>query len=393
MKPAPLILAATLLCNAALIALALLKHPTPAPGAAAPNSEHRTLNSELSPTPTLSQLFASDDTQALIQRLREMNLPPDIIRSIAKARLDKEFAARRAALKYPPRPYWRKNSKLPQPKTDPARRDEKLALETEYQAALKDLTAGLPTTRSVYDRRAFGDLPDDKVTQLKIINKDYDDIRAQLRADMQGVTLPGDQTQLDLLDEEQRADLVKILTPDELLDYDLRSSPLANQVQTQIQYFNATESEYTALYDAQAAINEQTAGANLTPAELKQLREDAAQSILTPERFEEYKIATSPSYPDVFTLVDVLELPQTATAQIITTQNETTAQADQIRNDTTLAPAERDTQLAALVQNARQKLTAILGEEGMNRSVSQLGRPEYSVSAWLRQLTPNATQK
>jgi hypothetical protein len=192
-------------------------------------------------------------------------------------------------------------------------------------------------------------------------------MRSQLRADMKGVTIPGDKAQLDLLDKEQRADIENILTPDELRAYDMRSSPLANQVQHQIRYFGATESEYTALYAAQAAINDLTAGANLTVAELKQLREDAAQSILTPERFEEYKITTSPYFKDVHDLVvSYLELPKTAIAQIITTQNEVTTQADQIRNDTTLSPAERDAQFDTLAQKTRQQLNAILGEKGAN---------------------------
>ena len=300
MKPSHFILAATLLCNAALIALALLKHPAPAPSA---NSEILNLKSQV-PSPatldpkTIAQLLATDDTQSLIQYLRENNIPPDIIRSIAKALLDKQFAPRRAALEDPPRPYWRKNSKLPQSKPDPNRLSEKLALEDDYQAALNNLTAGLPpAARPLLDYRIYGDLSDDKVARLKAINKDYDDLRAQLRADMQGVTLPGDQAQLDLLDKEQHADLAKVLSPDELRAYDLRSSPLAVQVQNQIQYFDATESEYTALYDAQAVVNDQTAGQSLQAGERARLRNAAIQSVLSPERYEEYKIATSGSAP------------------------------------------------------------------------------------------------
>ena len=181
MKAAPLILAATLLGNVALVGVVLVRQsaapaktsgansiaPSPSPALAAPDGSR-----------TLAQLCASDDTQALIQYLRENNIPPDIIRSVARARLDKEFAPRRAALEDPPRPYWRRNSKLPQSKPDPNRLPEKLALETEYQAALKDLTAGLPLDRSASVRREFGDLPDAKITQLQAINKDYADLRS-----------------------------------------------------------------------------------------------------------------------------------------------------------------------------------------------------------------------
>jgi hypothetical protein len=388
MTPAPLILAASLLCNAALLARALLKHP--APGASAPtvNRKLETVNSTTFDPHTLAQLFANDDTHALIQYLHEKNIPADIIRSIARARLDQQFAARRAALEDPPPPFWRKYSKLPQSSPNLNRRAEKLVLEDEYQAALKDLTAGLPLDRSAAVRREFGDLSDAKIAQIQAINKDYGDMRAQLRADMNGVTLSGDQAQLDLLNTEQRADLAKVLTPDELRDYDLRSSPAAAQVQNRIQYFGASEAEYTALYDAQAVVDEQTAGQNLSAYERTRLHEAAVQAVLTPERFEEYKIVSSDTYPHVNRLVNSLELPKTASAQILTTQNETTAQAHQIRNDTTLTPADRDAHLSALAQKARQQLNAVLGEEGMKQY-----QDNQWVSAWLRQLTPKSPQQ
>ena len=384
MKLSPLILAATLLCNAVLIGLALFRHPAPPAKTLRANAPTpASASTDTTDDKTLAQLFASDDNEALIQYLRENNIPPDIIRSIARARLDKQFAPRRAALEDPPRPYWHAWNKPSQSKPDPNRRAEKRALEDEYQAALKNLTAGLPAAeRPPRERRVFGDLSDAKIAQIKAINKDYNDLRSLLREDMKGVTFPDDQSQLALFDKEQRSDLEKILTPGELRDYDLRSSPVASQVQKEIRYFNATEAEYTALYDAQAAVNDQTTGANLSAGELNRLREAAAQSVLTPERFEEYKIATTETYPAVRGLVTALKLPQTTIAQVITTQNETTAQADRIRNDTTLAPSDRDAQLAALAQNARQQLNTVLGEEGMNRY------HDNQASAWLRQLTP-----
>ena len=306
MKPAPLILAATLLCNAALIGNALFRPPAPPAkttraNAPTPNPDSTNASTATPDPRTLAQLFASDDTRALLERLHEMGFPPGILRSVAFARIEKKYAARQAALEDPPLPYWRERSKIPQPKPDrAARRDEKLALDNEMNADFKDLIAGLiPDSDPREDnrrRRIFGDLPDAKIAQIAAINRDYGDMRAQLYEDMNDVRLPGDQAQLDLLDKEQRADLAQALTPDELRDYDLRSSPLAKNLQQQIKYFNSTEAEYTALYDAQTVINEKTAGQKLSDAELSQLRDAAAKDILAPDRYEEYKIATTPSY-------------------------------------------------------------------------------------------------
>ena len=385
MKAAPLILATSLLCNAALLGFALFRQPPPPAKKTIPAP---------SPAPpvdikALAQLFAGDDNHALIQQLLKEGFPTDVIRSIAQARLDKEFAARRAALADPPPDYWRRYSfSRFNPKPDPARRAEKRALDEEYDAALKKLTNDLPPERTGFDQRTYGDLPDAKIAQIKAINEDYNETNRKLRAEKKGATSPSDKAQLDLLiEQEKHAELAKILTPGELRDYDLRSSPLARDIQQQITYLNATEDEYIALYDAQTIINEQTAGQKLSPAELKQLRDDAAQSVLSPERFEEYKLVTNKSYEDVRDLVTWHNLPMTTIAQVITIENETTAQADRIRADTALAPAERDTQLAALAQAAEQQLKTAFGEKAFARYYREDEWLSQSPGKWLRQLT------
>ena len=383
MKPSHFILAATLLCNAALIALALLKPPAPElPRRGSANPKSRIENRKsYHPRPTLRQRRHPRPPRTPPRNGLPPRHPPQ--RCLRANR--KKYAARRAALEAPPLPYWRERSKIPQPKPDrAARRDEKLALDNEMNADFKNLTAGLvpDEPRNPALRRAYGDLPDAKIAQIAAINRDYGDMRAQLYEDMNAVRLPGDQAQLDLIDKEQRADLAQALTPDELRDYDLRSSPLAKNLQHQIKYFNSTEAEYTALYDAQTVINEKTAGQKLSDAELSQLLDAAAKDILAPARYEEYKIATTPAYEDVYNMAGQLNLPQTAVAQIITIQNTITAQAAQIRNDTTLAPADRDTRLAALAQTARNQLTTILDEKGMKYYQQ---RP---ASNWVLQLQP-----
>jgi len=400
MKPAPLILAATLLINAALLAVIVFKHfatPAKSPRANTPHSELRTPHSSSTPDPrTLAELFASDNTRALIQRLREMNIPPEIIRGIARERVYKEFADRYRTLREqedPQRPYWREYSRLPYLKPDPARRArraEELALDKEYQAALKELTGDLPPAeRSMFERRRYGNLSDEKIAQMEIILNDYRDLREQISDETKGITTSDEKPQFDLLTKEQRADLAKILTPEELRDYELRASPVAHEVQGTLRHFNATEAEYIALYDAQAAVNEQTADANLSDTELRLLREAAAQAVLSPERFEEYKITTTETYSDVRNLVNSLKLPKETTAQIITLQNEITAQADRIRNDPALEPSERNAQLAALAQEAEQQLKTTFAGKANGLKRYQSG----SMGKWLRQMTPRKSNK
>jgi len=390
MKPAPLILAASLLCNAALIGIALFRQP--APHAKPPRAPAPVVAAPVD-IKALAQLFAGDDNHALVQQLLKEGFPPDIISLIAQARLNKKFAERRAALADPPRDYWRLYGSRFHPKLDPSLRPEtqKDALNKEFYAELAELTRDIPKERDPDITRIFGDVSDEKIEQIRAINKDYNETNRKLRAEKTGATSPSDQAQLDfLIEKEKRAELAKILTPAELRDYELRSSPLAKNVQDQIKHLNATEDEYIALYDAHAVIDEQNAGAKLSNAELKQLRELAAQAALSPERFEEYKLVTNKSYEGVYNVVTWYGLPTSTIAQAIAIETEITAQADRIRKNTTLAPAERDAQLAALAQLAEQQLKTAFGEKGF--SEYQRGVPGSGKNAtpakWLQQLAP-----
>lgn len=381
MKPATLLLAATLLCNAVLVAVILFNRPTtPSAAQASGNTQNAT------PAQSLAQLLASPDTRAIIDRLRDEGFPPSMIRSIATLRLNKEFAERRAAL-INPTPYWR-NSYYPsgEARQDPKLLAERRALEDEYRAALKELTGGMPGERSAYERRAYGTLSDDKVAKIQAVSNDYATLRMQLQAEMKGVTFPDDKSQLELLEKEQRADLEKILTPAELRDYDLRSSPAARTVRNQLRFFSPSEAEYAALYDVQAAIDQHTANANLTADELRTLRESQIKTALPPERYEEYRIKTSGSYETVQTLVERLSLPAQTTNAVVGLQVTVVDQSALIRADTSLTSEQRDAQLAALAQESTNKLKTSLGEEGFNNY------SKTAAAGWLQKLTPKPTR-
>src|ERR1019366_4254355 len=123
------------------------------------------------------------------------------------------------------------------------------ALSREEQKILKslfgpDLNADDPMS-TVDDERRFGSVPPEKRDQVRQILQEFGDQRndiydrARGNGSMVTTLLPDDQARLRQLDSLQHAELAKVLTPQELEDYDIRSSNTANNMRYQLTAFNA----------------------------------------------------------------------------------------------------------------------------------------------------------
>ncbi len=70
------------------------------------------------------------------------------------------------------------------------------------------------------------------------------------------LSLPAaDREKLALLNRERRADLERVLTPEELFEYDLRQGPTAMRLRSQLAAFQPTEEEYRAIFTVQHALD------------------------------------------------------------------------------------------------------------------------------------------
>src|SRR5690606_7036171 len=107
----------------------------------------------------------------------------------------------------------------------------------------------------------------EKRTQLAFIAQDYATLRQSIEAANLGALLPGDHAVLNLLVQEQDAELAALLTPEEYADYKRRLSPAAAEGQHVLRRFDATEAEYLQLMALHAGIEDQfgLAGTSLPP--------------------------------------------------------------------------------------------------------------------------------
>ena len=346
--------------------------------------------------------FQSGDFAGLVARLHAAGFPPSVVRAVVFATVNEHFSARRRELQ--PRPpmtseYWKNpfQNQVFDPKAQSAMRE----LNREQSNLIKELL-GADFNRNPNDewfiadqRRRFGDLPAAKVEQFQKIQSDYQELTAKVREDGMGILLPEDRAKLALLEREQRADMEKLFTPDELLDYDLRNSRAANNVRNRIGRFDATEEEFRALYAAQKTFDEQHPNPEFGQTPPDQMRQRAAaqealevqfKAALGAERYAEFQLTNGPGRQSgnadlIGRLVNRLNLPAVTTATVLSVQSDIQQRAAALQSNRTLPPEQRTAQLAALQTEATTKLTDTLGATGLE-AYKQYG------GQWLQQLAP-----
>jgi hypothetical protein len=176
-----------------------------------------------------------------------------------------------------------------------------------------------------------------------------------------------------LLAKEKRADIERLLTPDELLDYDLRNSPASHRLRGKLAAFEPTEAEFRALYPAFKAVAdaEPQPGAAPRGTDFRRAHEAAERELevelrraLGEARFAQWQEANDRGLQETRALATSLGLPPTAVAEITAIQKEIQPKLASIERDRDLTPNQRDAQLAALGADARDRLTRVLGDKG-----------------------------
>ncbi len=331
-----------------------------------------------------TQLY-SGDLKSLIARLKAAGFPATVIRALVMSEANRQFNDRRKALYSNDKEYsyWSNNRRG---RMETATSAEARAIEKEFRAVTKDLLSELPSEPNAssdsLQRRLYGNLSAEKIQQLRQVSDDYNEMTQEIYSNAQGILLPEDREKLAFLEKEKRLDIEQLLTPAERLEYDLRSSQLANSLRGRFNSFEPTEAEYRAIFVAAQAMG--SADQPTSPDQFRKRDEtivNALKSTLTPERFAEYERVSNPMYAQASRLVNRLSLPPATTGQLVSVEQTLQRQADTVRRDTTLTPEQRTAQLQTIAAQATQQITTLLGGERGMEAYRQFG------GGWLRNLT------
>lgn len=273
--------------------------------------------------------LGSNNLSQLVANLRAANLSPAKIAYIVHHILNEKYAALQDenTTGNEPQPYWR-NSKIISENSYNNRhklaRSEALRAQrrTEEAQLLGDdlwLAEGIPYVDHI--RQGYGNLlSNQKLSALRDLKNEYSAMATPLQDDFHD---PATRQKLKLLEKEHRANTVKLLTPAELLEHDLRYGNAANLLQSRCYYFTATEAEYRTLFPIyqqidQAAsysdwdrVDEKTETARK---EAEKRAQAQIEAVLGPARYAEFKQANDPAARKENQLVTRLGLPLSAAA-------------------------------------------------------------------------------
>jgi hypothetical protein len=320
----------------------------------------------------------SADLATLVQRLRAAGFPPAMVRAIVDAEVERQFSPRIKELMRTSTetPYWKAESSF-------YSGNQKLfesmnQIYRERARVLRDLLgkdayaySGVdPTTAQ---RRQYGNISQAKIDLVQRITEDYAEMTGQIRAAMQGVTLPEDREKLALLDREKRADLAAVLTPDELADFEMRTSNITMRLRTALTLMDASEAEFRTIYNAYQPFQEilyptSSGGMIYITSDVTEKRREVTRQIqeqlkkeLGDGRFAQYQRAADSDFQQLYRLGQRDNIPYDTLVRAHDVRTPTAEASLKIMDNPALSPDAKRTALKELAQSARTSLLSTLG--------------------------------
>jgi hypothetical protein len=386
MKALPLLLAASLVANAAFVTVTLRRSDsaTDSGSASSPQSSSSKTNASTkskagAPTDIVAALKANDP-EALRDLLRSAGFSDEMVRNLVGTAIWSRYRDRMKELQPKPdptKPWWkndRNNNWF-----GGMNREQRAEMRRLQREANDESTRILGPNK---DNSGWGwqdprltFLSEDKRKDFQEIEQDYQDLIQEVQQDMNGFTLPSDAEKIRFLQEEKKRDLATILTPAELADYDLRMSRTADQLRWKMTAFDGTEEEYRKVFSLQKAFDDsQQTDAygnpiNQGPEDWKKRQEaekvlnTQLKEALGTDRYAEYARSQNYEYQQLQAASKRLDLPPETAANVFNLRNDITAQTKLIADNDNLAPDQKKQALADLAKKTREQVVSALGEE------------------------------
>lgn len=339
---------------------------------------------------TWAELHHGSDAD-FAQRLRAEGFPSEIIRTLLRERIRLRFKDKLIALKAGAKDeYWRRRPNYTSDASlSPQARATRRAIDREINDAVKTAMGTENDSPNPHESakraRQYGTISREKADQLAAIERDYTELSQGIREGSGPIQLRSDREQLRLLDREKRADLAAVLTPDELLEYDLRSSPAANTVRNRLTYFEPSEDEYRALTQIQLEFDREYGSINLTDAEEARRRTAESellskmQATLTPERAREFQLVTDQNFQRTARALRDFNYDSEVTREVVTLQRSMSDRAKAIQEQSGSTEKLKSAQLESLYREAHASLSGKLSPAALEAYKQRAGR-------WLEQL-------
>lgn len=341
------------------------------------------------------RLVESEDYRKYIANLRSIGCPEETIRDIIVADVNKLYDAKRKQLAGPKKKFefW-KPAGLMGAMMDPERTEQERALNKEKRALLVELLGTAPDEKpdllagaASQVEAMFDFLPVEK--RAKVFEMMQDMQTRMQKAMKGGVPDPDD---LRKAMKESEAALAGLLSPEELLDYNLRFSMTANMMRMTLAAFEPSEQEFLEVFKLKKTYDDEFGLAGMGAANLKGAEKekqqaaekalnDQVKALLGEERYAEYKRSLDFNFQAIYRVTERENLGKDAAVKVYDMKKVAEDQARALRNDKSLAEDARKAALAGIRAETEKSIRGVLGEKGYNTYEGQ--------AWWLKGISPD----
>jgi hypothetical protein len=330
----------------------------------------------------------SPDYKEYIARLRQIQCPEETIRDIIIADINKLYAPREAPLKVAGDDEASVSEDRSQRVAPFERRRQLRELQREKNALLKELLGielPLDPLRARGARNyelfaaAFKALPPEKREVVREIQENYWQNSDALKDKYNNRRTMEYIEEYKRLNLERKAQLANALTPDEMDEYEMRTTNVAQNMRSSMEGFSPTEEEFkkifrirkqieepfgglmgaSALLDAQGNVNAQ----NQRSYSDRQMEiNEKVKEALGPERAQQYELSQDSNYRTMRQLGTKFGLSSEVVMQSYELQKTYRDQQRQLRSDPSVPPDQRNVALQQLQSNYETQFNQLVGE-------------------------------
>jgi hypothetical protein len=329
------------------------------------------------------------DRAVLLAELRAARLPERMIRAMIEADIEEEFRLREQALLPPKKDlaHWWQWDTTPIPV---ATRIALLDLRRE-KSRLRFALLG-PDPETADDGSG---LPPEKQAQVQMLAGDFAGILDPLRNSNNAsrLLLPEESRALAELEARRKTELAALLTPEELADYERRTSPAVAHLR-QLRGFEPAEAELPAVLGYFTSL----AATRTRNAEVERTLAEPLKAALGVERYVEFRRAQDFEFQNLRDLARRAELPPETAGQVFALRERLERESQRIAGDTALGRAQKLEAYRALVRDTRAGILTRLGPEAgaaffkqadsWLAAVERGATIEFSTSGWSTRAIP-----
>ena len=332
----------------------------------------------------------SGDYLTYIENLRSIGCPEETIRDIIGADVNKLYEQRWKEIKQASGKdkfeYW-KSSAMFGGMSSELRKQYK-EHDEERRQTLKSLL-GQTVPRKIADLAGMFDPFETMLAFLPQSKRDsIMEIQQMMSERMMDAAEEGNRLEAgdwQLIQQEQKEALAEILSPDELLEYNLRMSNSANMLRSELGGFDVSEDEFRDLYTLREAFDEEYG--TFGPVEGQDAQEwyqqrsegekdmkTAYKEVLGDDRYREYQHEQTFRGSSLRNVAKEFDIPREDIYNVYDSTDAAQAAAEVVRGNEALSEAQRQAALDRIRSETEAQLTKLIGDEATQSYIEQGSR-------------------